>query len=169
MKRMQAAILFSIALFTPLPAQAHPGHLAGPFHAHRVDTGNQLASHHEATSSMSPQQMMEKHHGKATGPLAESLKAFHEVLHPLVHDAMPNHDIAAVKAKLQDLMAKAEAMAAIELPAAARKLRNKRDKLIKRVHELNAKAKASNKKFEKAFDKVHEAFEDLADATRKKR
>jgi hypothetical protein len=96
-----------------------------------------------------------------TGPLSKGLGAFHDVLHPLWHDLYPRKDYNGIKARVPELKARAADLTAVNLPPGARAKRAQRDALIKAVGDLDA-AKQDDRKFAKAFAKVHDAFEKLA-------
>ncbi len=95
-----------------------------------------------------------------SGPLSKGLTAFHDTLHPLWHESYPKKDYTTIKRKLPELKARAKDLGAVPLPPGARAKRAQRDALIKAIDAADA-AKQDDKKFGKAFSKVHDAFEAL--------
>ena len=93
----------------------------------------------------------------------KELDAFHESIHPLVHELMPEKDFKGVRAKLPDLLKSAKAVSATKLPKA---LAAKQEayaalgkQLVKQVTTLQ-KTK-DNVAFEKLFDEMHMTFEEM--------
>jgi hypothetical protein len=142
MKRMiTIVLLLFICLWSQAPAQESPA----PAHQHELKQG---------------QPTVEEEGKETTIP---ELEAFHESLHPLVHDLMPANDLAGVRAKLPDLLKSAKAVAAAKLPAGLaageKQYRKAGKQLVAQVGKLQ-KTK-DDKAFEKLFDEMHMTFEHM--------
>ncbi len=97
----------------------------------------------------------------------KELEAFHESLHPLVHDLMPNKDLAGVRSRLADLLKSARLAAGAALP---RELASKKDEyrrlgaqLVRQITRLQSTK--NDAKFEKLFDSMHMTFEEMISLT----
>jgi hypothetical protein len=104
-------------------------------------------------------------HGEAT-PSVPELDKFHEILHPLVHDAYPNNDFAAIKKALPKLVKSATAMTKVSLPkelAASRADYKKASKkLVQQLRSLEkSKTRLADKEFGEQFMEMHDTFEGI--------
>ncbi len=100
----------------------------------------------------------------------KELNAFHVLLHPLVHDAMPNKDYATVKDALPKLIESAQTLLKAQLPKTIgpkkKTFRTETKKLLTQLTQLNRKkAELSDEQFEKNFAAMHETFEELMQMT----
>ena len=101
----------------------------------------------------------------------KELDAFHELLHPLVHDAYPNKDFATIKKALPGLIKGANMMRIAGLPkefgVKAGKYKKASQKLIKQLTDLNRKkSKYGDDAFGKKFMEMHDTFESIMDLVR---
>lgn len=94
----------------------------------------------------------------------KQLEVFHDVLHPLVHDAYPNNDFDAIREKLDVLLEKAMAIDKAKLP---RKYSGVKTEFKKQsallVTQLEGMVKAASKIDDEflgvQFVEMHETFE----------
>lgn len=101
----------------------------------------------------------------------KELTEFHEVLHPLVHDAMPKGDLDAVRSKLDILSKRAVKIQKAGIPKEFASRSKEFDRLsaqlTKQVNELKGlKKKEDTEAFTKTFDAMHETYEELAGLVR---
>ena len=101
----------------------------------------------------------------------KELKAFHDILHPLVHDALPKSDFGRIKKGLDKLLQKAIAIQKAKLPKelAGRKeeFKNTSNNLVTQLQDMVAmKDKVDDETLEKTFNEMHDTFEQLAEITR---
>lgn len=94
----------------------------------------------------------------------KELDNFHHVLHPLVHDAMPNEDFDLVRSKLDMVLKNAKAIEKAPLPTGFASKRKEFMKLAKALVDQVSELKklSDNKEFTEKFDEMHETFEQLA-------
>jgi NTP pyrophosphatase (non-canonical NTP hydrolase) len=109
-----------------------------------------------------PKQEESKHHFAL-----KELDAFHETLHPLVHEALPEGNFDAIRENLNLLLEQAEAIRKAELPNTfSKKQESFNEESAKLVSQLKAMADMKDAdntaELEKAFDEMHEQFEKLA-------
>lgn len=109
-----------------------------------------------------------KTQGDSQGFGIKELKAFHDVLHPLVHDALPKGDYSRIKESLDKLLVKAKAIQKAKLPKAlaARKkeFQKSASELVRQLTDMNTmKNKVDDETFDKAFNEMHDTFEQLAE------
>lgn len=91
---------------------------------------------------------------------------FHELLHPLVHDAYPDSNFSAIRKALPDLIAAAASIKNAKLP---KELRSKKKEfrkisksLLKQLETMNKrKAKLSDKELGDQFMEMHDTFEKM--------
>ena len=98
----------------------------------------------------------------------KELKLFHDVLHPLVHDALPKGDFGRIRSNLEKLLKKATAIDKAKLPKdlAGRKaeFKTKSGELVTLLTEMvSMKDKVDDDTLEKMFNEMHERFEQLAE------
>jgi hypothetical protein len=101
----------------------------------------------------------------------KELDIFHDALHPLVHEALPNNDYTTIRAGLQDLLTKAKAIEKARLPrkfASRRKEFQKQSKLlVSQLADMNeVKNKIDGDTLGKKFNDMHETFETLVELVR---
>jgi len=97
----------------------------------------------------------------------KELTEFHDVLHPLVHDAMPKGDLDAVRSKLDILSKRAVNIQKAGIPkefiSRSKEFDRLSAQLTKQVNELKSlKKKEDTEAFTKTFDAMHETYEELA-------
>jgi hypothetical protein len=99
------------------------------------------------------------------GGSVKELDAFHESLHPLVHEMLPKKDYSGIRAKLPDLLKSARAVAEAKLPE---RLASRQEayttlgnRLVKQVTTLRKTRDIVA--FEKLFNDMHMTFEKLVD------
>lgn len=89
---------------------------------------------------------------------------FHEVLHPLVHDAMPEKQYDVVRGKLDELFTQAKAIRKSKLPAemapVKKEFRRSAERLVDQIRKL--RKTSDNAKFEALFHEMHMTFEGMA-------
>jgi predicted nucleic acid-binding Zn-ribbon protein len=97
----------------------------------------------------------------------KELDGFHETLHPLVHESLPDGDYETIRARIGDLQEGAMAIEKAKLPkkfASRKKEFQQQSKvLVDQLTELNEiKDKLDDDTFAKMFNEMHETFEQLA-------
>jgi hypothetical protein len=93
---------------------------------------------------------------------------FHDVLHPLEHDALPNKDFRRIRNKAPELIRRGKAIVAVGIPAGTNEQRKaefagelkKFDKALSKLR-IDAR-KGSNTKLKTSYSAVHDSFEMLA-------
>ena len=93
--------------------------------------------------------------------------AFHEVLHPLEHEALPNKDFQRIRTNAKELVKRGKAIVKLDVPARThekytvefRKELKKFSESLK-LFEQHAK-KGSDRELEESFSAVHDSFEML--------
>jgi copper chaperone len=123
------------------------------------------ASATNAQPMVKPAAMAEEAHTCVTLTQCKELNEFHEAMHPL-HEALGNGDYAAVRAGYPELAAKAKALEAMKCDKSCVKdvatFDKYRQNLIASVENLGkACQRDDNKKLTAAFDKMHEAYNEL--------
>ena len=108
------------------------------------------SSHHEA-----------EHHFAA-----KEFEAFHDVLHPLQHEALPKNDFSAIRAKAAQLASAGEAIIKLPLPKGA-KASKALTPQIKRFNAALTKFKkdaaaGTDAQLKESYIAVHDTFETLA-------
>lgn len=100
-------------------------------------------------------------------PMVKEMDAFHQDLYLIYHYYMPNSEIDKIKALLESLNTKAEALTKVKL---SKKLESKQENFLKAAEDLKlsvselAKAinnKSDKKTIDKAVDKMHSKYEQL--------
>lgn len=96
----------------------------------------------------------------------QEVEAFHELLHPLVHQALPGRDAEAIRKGLPGLLAAAAAIQRADVPRtmAKRNAFRKEAKVLQRqVEKLNkSKGRISDDELFRRFEAMHETFEALS-------
>ena len=108
-----------------------------------------------------------KHEHEEMGTVKE-VDAFHELLHPLVHESYPKNDFATIRKAIPKLLKSGKAIKSAKLPA---ELAGKKDayakyskKLVNQLTDLNKKKdKLSDKDFRSKFMEMHDTFESIVD------
>jgi hypothetical protein len=93
---------------------------------------------------------------------------FHEVLHPLEHEALPNKDFRRIRNKAPELIRRGKAIVAVGVPAGTKAERKaefatelkKFDKALSKLRTYTRKG--SNTKLKASYSAVHDSFEMLA-------
>jgi hypothetical protein len=105
-------------------------------------------------------------HGKKHGFSVRQYEQFHDVLHPLQHDALPNKDFRRIRAKSTLLVKRGNAIVKLGMPRGvdskeefAAGLNKFREALAK--FRSDAK-KGTDEKLEASYSAVHDSFEMLA-------
>jgi hypothetical protein len=91
---------------------------------------------------------------------------FHDVLHPLQHEALPNKDFKTIRAKAAELATRGEAIIKLGVPAGVKNTAEF-EKELKNFTAAIAKfksdaAKATDAQLEESYLAVHDTFEMLA-------
>ena len=108
-----------------------------------------------------------KSHGSDATSVKE-LDAFHELLHPLVHEAYPNKDYSTIRKAIPDLVTAAKKLKNASLPTELNKKEFKKNssKLLKELTALNKKKdKLTDEEFGKKFMEMHDTFESIMELT----
>jgi len=100
--------------------------------------------------------------------MVKEVDAFHELLHPLVHEAYPKNDFATIRKAIPELLKSGKSIKSAKLPA---ELEGKKDayakyskKLVQQLTDLNKKKdKLSDKEFGSKFMEMHDTFESIVD------
>lgn len=113
-----------------------------------------------------------KHEMKEHGFGIKEFDAFHAVLHPLQHEAMPKKDYQAIRAKAGELKTLGDAIVKLGTPDSVSKAK-KYTQELKEFGEKLAKLQAlsekgTDKEVKKMFAEVHEEYEELAHMLLKK-
>lgn len=93
---------------------------------------------------------------------------FHDVLHPLEHEALPNKDFRRIRNKAPELIRRGKAIVAVGVPAGTKEERKAEfatelKKFDKALSKLRTDArKGSNTKLKASYSAVHDSFEMLA-------
>ncbi len=93
---------------------------------------------------------------------------FHDVLHPLEHEALPNKDFRRIRNKAPELIRRGKAIVALGVPAGTNEQRkaefaSELKKFDKALSKLRTDArKGSNTKLKASYSAVHDSFEMLA-------
>jgi hypothetical protein len=93
---------------------------------------------------------------------------FHDVLHPLEHEALPNKDFRRIRNKTPELVRRGKAIVAVGVPAGTKEERKQEfatelKKFDKALWKLRSDArKGSNTKLKASYSAVHDSFEMLA-------
>lgn len=100
-------------------------------------------------------------------PGVKEYEHFHELLHPLEHDALPQKDFARIRTNAKDLVKRGEAIVKLGVPAGTaennvaefRKELSKFSDALKRFSRLAKNG--TDKDLEESFSAVHDSFEML--------
>ena len=111
----------------------------------------------------------QKHEMEKTS--VKELTTFHELLHPLVHEAYPAKDYGTIRKAIPDLIKSAAKIRTAKLP---KEMKDKKKefageskKLLKELKALDKKQnKLSDEQFAEQFMDMHDTFEKLMEITR---
>ncbi len=100
------------------------------------------------------------------GVAVKEVDAFHELLHPLVHEAYPAKDFAAIKKGLPGLVDAAVSMKKASLPPKFAAKKNLYKKHSKKLHQQltsmnKMKSKLTDDELGKRFMEMHDTFESI--------
>ena len=115
--------------------------------------------------------MTKDEHQEAEGHViaVPEMDEFHEVLHPLVHDAMPEKKFDVVRGKLGELLKHARSVQKAKLPAeledVRKEYRKSAERLVNQIRKLQKTR--DNGKFEALFDEMHMTFEGMMGMVKK--
>lgn len=125
------------------------------------------------TSGMLATAQEQKQEAKKSEPAfaLKEMNVFHKMLHPLVHDALPNSDFTAIRSKLDTLLAEGKAIRQAKLP---KKFAGRKEEFEKQSEELVSELKdlvsmkdiVDDATLEKLFNDMHESFESLGEILR---
>jgi hypothetical protein len=93
---------------------------------------------------------------------------FHDVLHPLQHEALPQEDFQRIRSMANELVTRGKAIVKLGLPQAPNANRREFAKSLREFDralarfKIDARAK-NNSKLKKSYIAVHDSFEKLAD------
>lgn len=121
-------------------------------------------SNSRATTSTNPQEG----HGKKHGLSVKQYEAFHDVLHPLEHDALPKKDFQRIRTQSSLLVKRGKALVKLGVPKGTR-AEHKEDftKGLTKFNQALAKFRADARKgtdeqLKTSYSAVHDSFEMLA-------
>jgi hypothetical protein len=107
-------------------------------------------------------------HGKKHGFSVAQYDAFHDVLHPLQHEALPAKDFRAIRNKAALLAKRGNAIVRLGVPSSVTEANNAEfGKELSKFKDANAKfktaaTKGTDAELEASFNAVHDSFEMLA-------
>ena len=93
---------------------------------------------------------------------------FHDVLHPLEHEALPKKDFRRIRSKTPELVRRGKAIVAVGVPAGTKEEQKQEfadhlKKFDNALSKLRSDArKGSNAKLKASYSAVHDSFEMLA-------
>ena len=104
--------------------------------------------------------------GEEHGFGVKQYDAFHDVLHPLQHEALPNRDFKTIRARAPELYKRGEAIIKVGVPAGVQNAAEFRKemaafKLALRRFRADAR-RQSDTQLEASYSLVHDTFETLA-------
>ena len=94
--------------------------------------------------------------------------SFHDVLHPLEHEAVPKGDFARVRKEAKELSKRGDAIIKLGVPSSikaehAEKFKQQLDEFAKALAKFSADAESgTDADLKTSFDSVHDLFEELA-------
>ena len=104
-------------------------------------------------------------HGGHNFP-APQFDRFHDILHPLQHEALPNNDFRTIRARAGDLYNAGRAILRLSVPRSATnaaELRRKRAEFSRALSVYRRDARrASDAQLRASYERVHDTFEELA-------
>ena len=121
-------------------------------------------SNSRATTATNPQEG----HGKKHGLSVKQYEAFHDVLHPLEHEALPKNDFRRIRTQSSVLVKRGKALVRLGVPPGTSE-EHKEDfaKGLTKFSEALSKFKAdarkgTNEQLKTSYSAVHDSFEMLA-------
>lgn len=91
---------------------------------------------------------------------------FHDVLHPLEHEALPQRDFKTIRARAAELVTRGRALVRLGIPAGVQEtdaFRKELKQFEKALAKFRADArKRSDARLEQSYNAVHDSFEMLA-------
>ena len=99
---------------------------------------------------------------------APQFDRFHDILHPLQHEALPNNDFRTIRARAGDLYNAGRAILRLPMPRGATnatELRRKRDEFSRALVAYRRDARrrrANDAQLRISYERVHDTFEELA-------
>ena len=107
---------------------------------------------------------------KAATISVKGLDEFHELLHPLIHEAYPEKDFASIRKALPNLVKAAETMAKAtlskEMTPKKAEYRKESKKLVKQLKAMkDRKDRLSDEQLGKQFMEMHDTFEGIMEMT----
>jgi hypothetical protein len=105
--------------------------------------------------------------GRSESPGVKEYEEFHDVLHPLEHEALPKKDFARIRAEAGELVKRGEAIVKLGVPAgmAEKNVAEFRQELAKFGEFLKTFSKqaksGSDEEVKESFSAVHDSFEML--------
>ncbi|HKO43421.1 MAG TPA: hypothetical protein VJU84_09030 [Pyrinomonadaceae bacterium] len=98
---------------------------------------------------------------------ARVYEEFHDVLHPLEHEALPNKDYRRIRSQSGELVKRGKAIVKAGVPAAL--TGDKRTEFVLEMNTFNASLnqlktaarRSSNSKLARSYSSVHDSFEKL--------
>ena len=110
----------------------------------------------------------QKDHGSKHGFSVKEYQDFHDVLHPLQHDALPNKNFKEIRARSALLIRRGRAIVRLGVPRGTSK-KNRAEftselrKFSKGLARFNADARrGTDTQLEASYNAVHDSFETLA-------
>jgi hypothetical protein len=103
----------------------------------------------------------------AAVPGVKEYEYFHELLHPLEHEALPKKDFVRIRANAKDLVKRGEAIVKLGVPAGTAEnnvteFRKELSKFGDALKQFSRFAKSgTDKELEESFSAVHDSFEML--------
>lgn len=93
---------------------------------------------------------------------------FHDVLHPLQHEALPQGDFLRIRMMASEIVTRGKAIVKLGVPEAPKANRREFAKALKRFDKALARFKndartGSNNRLKESYTAVHDSFEKLAD------
>ncbi|MBM2840245.1 MAG: hypothetical protein HW412_773 [Bacteroidetes bacterium] len=121
-----------------------------------------------ASFSQEKEEAKAEHKKGEHGLALKELTAFHDILHPLVHEALPNSDFATIRKGIDELLEKAMVIQQAKLPkkllGRSKEFKKKAAELAKELQEMSeTKDKVDDATIEKQFNEMHDTFESLAE------
>jgi len=127
-----------------------------------------LAVFTTASFSQEKEAAKSEHKKGEHGFALRELTAFHDVLHPLVHEALPSSDFGSIRKGIDGLLEKAMTIQQAKLPrklqGRSKEFKKKAAELVKQLEGMSeTKNNVDDATIEKQFNDVHDTFESLAE------
>ncbi len=107
-------------------------------------------------------------HGRDNGHnfAARELDRFHDILHPLQHEALPNNDFRTIRARAPELYAAGRAILRLPVPRGVTDVnafrREQRDFSRALTNYRRDARRGTNARLRVSYEAVHDTFEELA-------